>query len=280
MNVSELLNESISRLTPFFDTARLDAEVLFSFGLGWQRTHLITRDTEQLSEEQVETVNKLISRRVNGEPVAYITGEQEFWSLPLMVNASTLIPRPETERLVEVALEYLPANESKRVLDLGTGSGAIVLALALERPANTYVAVDFSEDALKVAQHNAAKLKISGITFHQASWFSKLDNQKFDLIVSNPPYIESDDEHLSRGDVAAEPMTALASGIDGLDDLRLIIKQAPDFLNASGWIMLEHGWNQAENVRSILIDNGYNNVQSIKDFSNIERLTIAQYSSE
>ncbi|MDH3326061.1 MAG: peptide chain release factor N(5)-glutamine methyltransferase [Gammaproteobacteria bacterium] len=277
MNVSELLNESVARLTPRFDSAQLDAEVLLSFGLGWQRTHLITRDSQLLSSDQIEIVNQLISRRANGEPVAYIVGEQEFWSLPLTVNSSTLIPRPETEHLVEAALDYLPKSENKSVLDLGTGSGAIVLALASERPSNEYFAVDFSVEALKVAKHNAEKLNISGVTFSQSSWFSELESQKFDLIISNPPYIELNDEHLKQGDVASEPVSALTSGIDGLDDIRVISEQARNFLNTSGWLMLEHGWNQAAEVRGILAANGYKKIQSIKDFSNIERLTIAQF---
>ena len=276
MNVSQLIDESILRLTSQFDTARIDAEVLISFALGWQRTHLITRDTQILSAEQIESVNKFIARRINGEPIAYIVGEQEFWSLPLSVNSFTLIPRPETEHLVETALEYLPTDEVKSVLDLGTGSGAIALALATERPGNKYTAVDASFEALEVARSNATKLKISSVNFQLGSWFEELRGQKFDLIVSNPPYIESADEHLTQGDVAAEPISALTSGADGLDDIRVISKQAVYHLNDEGWLMMEHGWNQAEEVRSILKAHKYKNIKSVKDYSNIERLTIAQ----
>jgi len=279
VNVSQLLDTSITRLTPLFDTARLDAEVLLSFALGWSRTHLITRDKELLSAEQINVVTRLMSRRVSGEPVAYIVGEQEFWSLPLKVNTSTLIPRPETEHLVEAALTCLPKNETKSVLDLGTGSGAIVLALATERPLNQYAAVDISAEALNVARHNANNLKLTGITFLQGSWFSPLVQQRFDLIVSNPPYIESTDEHLCQGDVAAEPVSALVSGKDGLDDIRIISERAKSFLVDSGWLMMEHGWNQAADVRGILAANTYQNIHTIKDFSDMERLTIAQFKS-
>ncbi len=277
MNVSQLIDESILRLTPRFDTARLDAEVLISFALGWQRTHLITRNTLTLSSAQIDTIKLLIARRENGEPIAYIVGEQEFWSLPLTVNSATLIPRPETEHLVETALSYLPENEVKSVLDLGTGSGAIVLALASEKPLNKYTAIDTSESALNVAKHNAAKLKINAIDFCCGSWFEKTANKKFDLIVSNPPYIEPEDVHLKQGDVVAEPLSALVSGADGLDDIRIISEQAKLHLNVDGWLMMEHGWNQAEQVRDILAKNGYEKIQSIVDFSNIERLTIAQH---
>ena len=276
MNVSQLVNESILRLTPCFDTARLDAEVLMAFALGWQRTHLITRNTQTLSPEKIKLVNNLISRRVRGEPVAYIVGEQEFWSLPFIVNSATLIPRPETEHLVEIALDFLPVNETKSVLDLGTGSGAIVLSLATERPANNYTAVDVSEDALVVAKQNAEKFNAHDVVFKLSHWFSVFKNESFDLIVSNPPYIESEDEHLQQGDVAAEPLSALASGADGLDDIRVICKEAKNYLKASGYLMIEHGWNQAKEVCNIFESNEYKNIISIKDFSNIERITIGQ----
>jgi len=280
MNVSELLNASIARLASHFDTPRLDAEVLLAFALGWQRTHVITRDTLVLSAEQVNNVGQLIERRFKGEPIAYIIGEQEFWSLPLVVNSSTLIPRPETEHLVEAALLCLSENEKKSVLDLGTGSGAIILALASEKPGNKYTAVDTSTEALKVAQYNAEKLKLMDVRFQLSNWFSALTNEKFDLIVSNPPYIESTDEHLKQGDVAAEPKSALASGVDGLDDIRIISEGAKKHLICSGWLMIEHGWNQAEQVRGLLAAHGYQKIKSLKDYSDIERLTIAQYEGE
>ncbi len=276
MNVSRLIQESLLRLGGSSDTARLDVEVLMAYSLGWQRTQLLTRNSQTLSPEQVDGIRHLIMRRANGEPVAYIVGEQEFWSLPLSVASSTLIPRPETEHLVEVALSHLPKDEIKSVLDLGTGSGAIALAIASERPANRYTAVDFSEQALKIAAYNAEKLKIPGIRFQQSDWFSALNKQRFDLIVSNPPYIASGDPHLRQGDVAAEPLSALVSGADGLDDIQFICEQAKRHLHTAGWLMLEHGWTQAVRVRAILTANGYQNICSLVDFADIERLTIAQ----
>ena len=276
MNVSQVLQASILKLSPSSESARLDAEVLITHALGWQRTHLLTRDSQILSDTQLDAINKLIKRRLNGEPVAYIVGEQEFWSLPLMVNASTLIPRPETEHLVETALQYLSLDGTKAVLDLGTGSGAIVLALASEQPRHHYTAVDISHEALQIARQNADKLKIPGIRFVRSHWFSKLGDAKYDLIVSNPPYIESADEHLQQGDVAAEPLSALASGEDGLEDIRHLVSRSTTHLNPGGWLMMEHGWNQAAKVRKLLVAHKYKNIQSIQDYSNIERLTIAQ----
>ncbi len=276
MNVSQLLQASASQLIPRFESARLDAEVLMAHALGWQRTQLISRDTQVLTADQTDAVNQLIARRLDGEPVAYIVGEQEFWSLPLMVNSATLIPRPETEHLVEAALQHLSANISKSVLDLGTGSGAIILALASECAGNQFTAVDASNEALQVAIENAQRLRLDSIEFICSNWFSALPGRYFDLIVSNPPYIEAADKHLQQGDVAAEPLSALASGEDGLDDIRHIIAESKKHLNPGGWLLLEHGWNQAAEVRKLLDKQNYKNIQSIPDYSHIERITVAQ----
>jgi len=277
MKVSQLLKDAVSQLSAHSDTARLDAEILFTFALSWRRTQLITQDDQLLNDHQVDKILQLIRRRIQGEPIAYIVGEQEFWSLPLHVDSNTLIPRPETELLVESALDVLLTEKAQNVLDLGTGSGAVALALASERKLHRFIAVDISADALAVAKNNSKKLGIESVEFRCGNWFAALNNlERFDLIVSNPPYIKSDDPHLAQGDVAFEPRTALASGEDGLLDIRSIAENAKDYLNAASWIMFEHGWNQSADVRNILAVNGYDNIQSLKDLSGHERVTKAQ----
>lgn len=187
----------------------------------------------------------LLARRQAGEPVAYLLGRQGFWSLELEVSPATLIPRPETELLVELALARLPAGQSLRVADLGTGSGAIALALARERPQAHVVATDASAEALTVARRNAARLGLGRVEFRDGDWLVPLAQERFDLIASNPPYIEQDDPHLAQGDLRFEPPAALASGADGLDAIRVIVRDAGRHLHPGGWLLLEHGWNQA-----------------------------------
>jgi len=272
--VKNVLSLASKRLTSISDSARLDAEVLLCHTLNWSRTKIFIAEDQQLSDEELNQFNAAIERRVKGEPIAYITGEQEFWSLPFKVNAATLIPRPETEHLVEQALLKIPANEKQSVLDLGTGSGAVVIAIASERPLCKCVAVDSSDAALQMANVNAQNLGFKNVSFLQSNWFSALTGQKYDVIASNPPYIEEQDPHLQQGDVVFEPRSALISGVDGLDDIRLICSQAKTHLFQQGWLMLEHGWQQAKDVRQIFKDNGFMQVESINDLAGIERLTI------
>src|SRR6185312_15239860 len=219
------------------------------------------------------TFEALVARRAAGEPVAYLTGRRGFWTLELEVTPATLIPRPETELLVELALERLPRDMACRVADLGTGSGAIALAIASERPQAQVVATDASADALAVARRNAQRQGFGNVRFVQGDWLAPLAGERFALIVSNPPYIEAADPHLARGDLRYEPAAALASGADGLDDIRRIIADAPAHLEAGGWLLFEHGWNQGDAARALLREAGYAQVFTAQDLEARDRVS-------
>ena len=246
---------------PDSPTARLDAELLLAAALGKSRSFLHTWPERIVPSDAALKFAEYLQRRRGGEPVAYILGQQGFWKLDLEVAPHTLIPRPDTELLVEAALELLPVTPAK-VLDLGTGSGAIALALASERPAWNVTAVDRVLEAVALAERNRQRLHLNNATVLSSHWFSALEGQRFQLIISNPPYISSTDPHLVEGDVRFEPASALVAGVDGLDDLRLIVAQAPDYLEAGGWLMLEHGYDQAEAVRDLLQTRGFDEVHS------------------
>lgn len=256
---------------------RFEAELLLAYALGVNRAWFFAHAEDALPAADEITFNELVARRARGEPVAYITGHRDFWSLPLEVTPATLIPRPETELLVELALARLP--EGGRLLDLGTGSGAIALAIAKERPDATVHAVDASEAALKVAQRNARVLGLKVAFFH-GDWFAPVAGETYDVVVSNPPYIEDTDAHLGQGDLRFEPMSALASGKDGLDDLRKIIDGAPAHLADAGWLLFEHGWNQGEALRALLNPPRWFEVATIRDLEERERVTGARGSQE
>ncbi len=272
--VSQIINNITRDLEQSSSSPRLDAEILLMHSLGWSRTQLFINSQEPLPSDQLEKLSLLLERRKTGEPIAHIVGEQEFWSLPLRVTQDTLIPRPETEHLVEIALSKIPQNAEWDIVDLGTGTGAIALAIASERKNCTVIGVDFSSAALQVATHNANKLDIKNVSFIQSFWLKELNQKFFHLIVSNPPYIEEDDEHLSQGDVVHEPRSALVSGIDGLDDIRQISRSAFIHLYSKGWLMVEHGWNQAEQVKNIFLENHYQQISTINDLADIPRITI------
>jgi len=258
------------RLAQVSDSSRLDVELLLQHVLNKKRSYLYAWPEKELNEAQAKQFNVLLERRIKGEPVAYIIGAQGFWTLDLQVNSSTLIPRPETELLVELALTH--CTEESRVLDLGTGTGAIALALASEILGMHVEGVDYSEQAITLAQSNAKLNGISDVKFFQGDWCANVRGH-FDVIVSNPPYIEESDEHLSQGDVRFEPKSALVSGKDGLDDIRIICKQAKSHLFENGVLMLEHGWHQAEEVCKIFAKNGYENIQTAKDLGGRDRVT-------
>ena len=254
-------------------SARIEAQCLLQAVLQVNRAYLFTHPEHLLNDEQHALYMKLFERRLSGEPIAYLLGEREFYGLNFKVTPATLIPRPETELLVELALQHIPQRGSFRVLDLGTGSGAIALSIAHASPDAEVVALDASEAALEVARENAHLLNIGNATFLHSDWFSALSGEHFDIIVSNPPYIAADDAHLAQGDVRFEPYTALVSGADGLDDIRRIITQAKDHLNANGWLLFEHGYDQAEQARNLLLQAGFTGVFSARDLAGIERVS-------
>jgi release factor glutamine methyltransferase len=253
--------------------ARLEVQLLLQHALGASRAMLLAYPERALTVEQDTVYQGLLARRLQGEPVAYLFGEREFYGLNLAVTPATLIPRPETELLVELALERLQGRAAPRVLDLGTGSGAIALALARSRPDAVVRACDASADALAVAQRNAVRLGLANVGFVQSDWFAALGEQPYDLIASNPPYIVDHDPHLQQGDVRFEPRTALASGPDGLDDIRRIVAAAPARLAPGGWLLLEHGYDQAPAVRALLEAAGFAEVFSACDLAGIERVS-------
>ena len=255
-------------------TARIEVQCLLQHVLGVNRAYLMTYPERILNGSETARYQGLFERRMQGEPIAYLLGAREFFGLDFKVTPATLIPRPDTELLVEIALQHLPQRGT--VLDMGTGSGAIALSIAHQRPDVAVVAVDASKAALDVARENAQRFNLANVRLMQSDWFSQLAGQRFDLIVSNPPYIEQDDSHLSQGDVRFEPMTALASGSDGLDDIRRIVSGAKDHLTPGGWLMFEHGYNQAGRVRELLDQAGFDRVTSLRDLSGIERVTIAR----
>lgn len=252
---------------------RVDAEWLLLHALGVDRTWLFMHADEPLDADALARFEALLARRETGEPVAYITGRRGFWSLDLEVTPATLIPRPETELLVELALERLPMDRKVDVADLGTGSGAVALAIASERPLARVLATDASAEALAVARRNAERLGLRNVRFAQGDWCAPLDGARFDMIVSNPPYIEASDPHLDQGDLRFEPATALASGGDGLDAIRRIASGVPAHLRNGGWLLLEHGWLQGEAVRAVLSGSGLDQVFTAADLEGRERIS-------
>lgn len=260
---------------PDSPTERLDAELLLAAAIGKPRSYLHTWPERIVSSEAAQTFASYLARRRGGEPVAYILGQQGFWKLDLEVAPHTLIPRPDTELLVEAALELVPASPA-RVLDLGTGTGAIALALASECPAWQVTAVDRIEEAVALAERNRQRLRLENVQVRASHWFDSLDGQHFDLILSNPPYIAAEDPHLVAGDVRFEPSSALVAGSDGLDDLRTIIAQAPGYLLPRGWLLLEHGFDQAAAVRALLAEHGFVEVASRRDLGGHERISLGR----
>lgn len=260
---------------PESPTERLDAELLLAAALGKSRSYLRTWPERIVSSEVAELFDSYIARRRAGEPVAYILGQQGFWTLDLEVAPHTLIPRPETELLVETALE-VQAGGPAQVLDLGTGSGAIALALASERPVWSVTAVDRIDEAVALAERNRQRLGLDNVRVLASHWFQQLNDQQFDLILSNPPYIPSQDPHLVQGDVRFEPSSALVAGHDGLDDLRTIIAQAPSHLQPGGWLLLEHGYDQAPAVCDLLREHGFVEVCSRADLAGHPRISMGR----
>ncbi|TBW06511.1 peptide chain release factor N(5)-glutamine methyltransferase [Azotobacter chroococcum subsp. isscasi] len=270
--IENLLN---SAELPGSPSPRLDAEWLLAAALGKPASYLRTWPEREVPAEVAARFAADLARRRAGEPVAYILGRQGFWSLDLEVAPATLIPRPDTELLVETALALLPASDAA-VLDLGTGTGAVALALAAERPAWRLTGVDRVAEAVGLAERNRRRLGLGNAAFLQSDWFSALDGRRFALIASNPPYIAADDPHLVLGDVRFEPASALVAGADGLDDIRLIVTQAPEHLESGGWLLLEHGFEQAAAVRELLNARGFVSVESRRDLGGHERISLGR----
>jgi len=274
--LANILLQSTDRLTSVSPTSRLDAEVLICFALNWDRSKLYTDSNSHLKDNQIEKISALIKKREHGEPVAYIVGKQEFWSMDLKVTSETLIPRPETEHLVEAVLAKISKNHSAKICELGTGSGAISIAILKERPNCTMIATDISQQALNVAKQNADLYASNNLEFFQSNWFENIEETHFDIVVSNPPYIAKDDIHLNKGDLLYEPKVALVAEDNGLLCIKTIVNQSMEHLKPNGWVLLEHGWNQADDVRMIFKINSYKNITTLKDYSNIDRITMAQ----
>lgn len=240
--------------------ARLEAEILLAHILKKSRTYLRTYPQQIIDSPTLGQFDKLITRRIKGEPVAYITGQREFWSMELITNKETLIPRPETELLVELALEKISQENAKHIAEIGTGTGAIALAIAREKPDCTVIATDISENALAIAKQNASRYSLNNLQFHCGNWFEPIANETFDIIISNPPYVAKNDPHLQQGDLRFEPLIALESGFDGLDAIRHLILNGQSKLAKGGWLLMEHGYDQREKIISLLNDAGYANL--------------------
>jgi release factor glutamine methyltransferase len=281
LTIANCLKQS-SQLADLSDSPRLDIEIFLTHILQKNRTYLFTWPEQELTAEQTQTFNEFFARRLTGEPVAHIIGQREFWSLPLMVNNSTLIPRPDTELLVEAALGLFvddEAGKARRLLDLGTGTGAIVLALAHEKKAWKCLGIDRELAAVELAEKNRAQLNLHNVTILQSDWFSALANETpFDIIVSNPPYIDPDDDHLTEGDVRFEPLSALIADNNGLADLEFIIDHAAQYLSINGWLLVEHGYDQGKAVRDLFTANNFDQVNTLRDFGGNQRVTVGKCS--
>ena len=274
LSIGALLAQAAARFGT--DSARLEAEILLAACLDKPRSYLHAWPERQIEPRQRDRFAALISRRAAGEPVAYLLERREFWSLPLTVTPDTLIPRPESETLVALALEKMPVDDVLRIADLGTGCGAIALSIARERPRSEVIATDISQPALTVARINAARLGLGNVRFVAGTWCRALAAAAFDFILSNPPYVTETDPHLREGDVRYEPRTALAAGPDGMDELREIVTCARDRLRRDGWLIVEHGYDQGEKVMRLLQAQGYREVSDHADAAGISRVTMGR----
>ena len=273
--VGDWLKMAVAQLHAASDSPQLDAEILLRAATGAHRALAHSYPDRLIDAAQLPQLREMLARRARGEPIAYIIGQQEFWSMPLHVSSAVLIPRPETELLVERALEVVSLESFSRVLDLGTGSGAIALAIAHARPHAQVTGVDLSAQALAVAERNRRDLGIVNLKFELSDWFQSLGEQRFDVIVANPPYIAEDDPDLAADVAAFEPKLALIAGPTGLEAIERLVREARNHLMPNGWLLLEHGWKQAPTVRALLVQQGYSHVRSRSDLAGHERITEA-----
>jgi release factor glutamine methyltransferase len=256
------------------ESARLDAEILFCDVMQFSRSRIYSHPEQAVPEDKSVLFQSLIEQRQQGHPIAHLTGKKEFWSLELTVNKDTLIPRPETELLVETALQMIPENTAFNILDLGTGSGAIAIAIASERADCKIIATDINSNALTVAKNNAETHRIENIQFCLSDWYKNISSQSFDLIVSNPPYIKQDDEHLSQGDVRFEPELALVAGADGMQAINIILDSAEHYLASNACLLIEHGYDQKPLVQEAFLKHGLKRVKTFQDLSGQDRITL------
>ena len=276
VSIEKALLDATTRLREVSESARLDAELLLARSIDMPRSYLFAHPEDTLDDAALARLERILQRRVDGEPMAYITGVKEFWSLELHVSPATLVPRPETELLVDIALREIPRKAEWAVLDLGTGSGAIALAIANERQLCRLTAIDVSADALSVARQNARQLNISNVEFLEGDWTAPVAEQRFRLIASNPPYVAAGDDALAS--LRAEPAMALASGEDGLDSISILARDCPSIIEDDGLLVLEHGATQRDQVAEVLLSYGWERIQCYDDHSGFPRVTSATYS--
>jgi release factor glutamine methyltransferase len=277
MNIEQALQQARLRLAESSPTAMLDAQVLLNHVLHCNSAHLLAWPEKKLTDEQQEKYMLLVEQRQQGLPVAHLTGQREFWSLDFTVDNSTLIPRPETETLVEFILANFGGRKNIKLLDMGTGTGAIAIAVAKEKPGWRIVASDISPQALQLAQQNSHNLQAENISFVLSDWFENINDKDFDIIVSNPPYIASEDPHLLQGDVRFEPLSALVSGAGGMDDIEHLCLHASGHLAKNGWLIIEHGYNQQQQVLDCLAKNGFTEITQQQDLSGHFRMSAGRY---
>jgi len=274
MRLDAAIADAVLRLSPITDSVRLDAEILLCQTIDMPRSYLFAHPEDELDDLSRDRFEALLQRRLQGEPMSYITGTREFWSHELLVSPATLVPRPETELLVELALREIPRKAEWEILDLGTGSGAIAISIAAERPLCTITATDVSNDALGIAKVNVRQAELANVVCLQGSWTEPVADRRFDLIVSNPPYVREDDEALK--DLRFEPLSALASGKDGLDDIRILAANCLPLLRDNGWLMMEHGADQKDDVAAVLEGAGWRDITCHNDLAGLPRVTAAR----
>ncbi len=275
--IRSLLTSAKAMLLDCVEQPEFEAQLLLAFVLSESREHLLAWPEKSCDEKVRLSFFELLDARVQGKPIAYILGEKSFWDINLTVNSDVLIPRPETEMLVELVLECVSQNSKSEIAELGTGSGAIVCALAHHLPKASFVATDLSHAALRVAAKNADRLALKNVTFFEGSWCDALPTRLFDIIISNPPYIALSDSHLTHGDLRFEPQSALSSGEDGLDAIREIVRTAGAFLKPGGVLFLEHGYDQADPIRQLCVDHGFASVICFQDMAGHDRITQASF---
>ncbi len=276
--ITELLQEA-QQTIDFSDSARLDAELLLCDVMRFERSSIYAHPDQTIPDEKLKLFQSLIERRREGHPIAHLTGKKEFWSLQLNINTQTLIPRPETECLVEAALTLIPDDTDFSLLDLGTGSGAIAIAIASEKPRCSITATDINPDALEIAKKNAADYQLDNIGFLLSDWYKNIPAQSFDLIISNPPYIKQGDEHLLQGDVRFEPELALIAGADGMQAINIILEGANKYLVHNACLLIEHGYDQKQPVQKAFLTHGFIEIKTLQDLSAQDRITYGNISN-